>query len=476
MTTCKVETTSMELVPFSVINEYLKEKLLHPSRYGRSTYSFLKIFQHGLYFHFTKQKHKVIFNYLGFPLWFQEWIYWLKSKRNSSRANKKHTLKEYVILDPGRVIPDENQHWHSIYFDKISALIGKDRLTIINQREGTKNAADYTLKDLTLPLPSLDVAERILLKEIHDSLKFAAKSKQFEASEMRQIRSAMHIFFEEFRVYYNVLKNQPTKKLLFICHYHNEGLIAATKCLGIECIEFQHGLIASNDLYYVYHEQFASVIGKSFFPEKMLVYGPYWKRILENGCEYHSHQIFIAGDYLYRTNLEKAAVIPKENLILVCAQKNMHDDYTGYVRRLMEHLETHPDWHVIVKLHPLEKNKEAYYDLTALGVEIRDIETPLDTLLGRAKIQISIYSTTFYDALGFNVCNYSLQNYGSMSDYAADMIAEAVALPLDVHENPVSKYLSEPQDVQSYAQRSEVYSSFNPTIVAEAIGLHQVDN
>jgi len=466
----------MELVPFSVINEYLKEKLLHPSRYSRSTYSFLKIFQHGLYFNFTKQKHKVIFNYLGFPLWFQEFIYWLKSKRNASNANKKHTLKEYVILDPGRVIPDENQHWHSIYFDKIAELIGKDRLTIINQREASKNTADFRLKDLTHPHPALDVAERTLLKEINDSLKFARQSKQFDASEMSQIRSAMHIFFEEFRVYYNVLKNQPTKKLLFICHYHNEGLIAATKCLGIECIEFQHGLIASNDLYYVYHEQFASVIGKSFFPEKILVYGPYWKRILENGCEYHSHQIFIAGDYLYRTNQNEAAAIQKENLILVCAQKNMHDDYTGYVRRLMEHLKTHPDWRVIVKLHPLEKNKEAYYELTSLGAEIRDIETPLDTLLGRAKIQISIYSTTFYDALGFNVCNFSLQNYGSMSDYAADMIAEAVALPLDVHENPVTKYLSEEQDVQSYALRSEVYSPFNPSIVAEAIGLHQVDN
>jgi hypothetical protein len=111
-----------------------------------------------------------------------------------------------------------------------------------------------------------------------------------------------------------------------------------------------------------------------------------------------------------------------------------------------------------------------------LGVEIRDIETPLDTLLSKAKIQISIYSTTFYDALGFNVCNYSLQNYGSMSDYAADMIAEAVALPLDIQENPVTKYLNETQESQAYASRSEVYSPFNSSIVASAIGLHQVNN
>jgi hypothetical protein len=93
-----------------------------------------------------------------------------------------------------------------------------------------------------------------------------------------------------------------------------------------------------------------------------------------------------------------------------------------------------------------------------------------------AKIQISIYSTTFYDALGFDVCNFSLQNYGSMSDYAADMIAESVALPLLIHENPIHKFLEKQEASSPLAPREEVYCPFNPSVVAEAIGLHQVDN
>ena len=466
----------MELVPFSVINEYLKEKLLHTSRYCTTSYSFLKIFQHGLYFHFTKQRHNVIFNYLRFPLWFQVFVYWLKSKRRDSSKRARHILKEYVILDPGRVVPGHDNQWHSIYFDKIAGIIGEEKLTIINQREGTHNKADYILKGLMGILPPIDQKEKGLLKEINESLHFAKNSKQFSTAELHQIRSAMHIFFEEFRVYYNLLKNQPTKKILFICHYHNEGLIAAARLLEIESIELQHGLIASNDLYYVYHEQFTSVIGKSFFPEKILVYGPYWKRILENGCEYHSHQIFVAGDYLYRSKQQESISVEKENLILVCAQKNMHDDYTGYVKELMAQLTGYSNWTVIVKLHPLEKNKGAYYELKELGVEIRDIETPLDTLLAKAKIQISIYSTTFYDALGFDVCNFSLQDYGSMSDYAADMISESVALPLFIHENPIEKFLSMKQSMISLAPREEVYSLFDKKAVAMAIELEEVDN
>jgi hypothetical protein len=466
----------MELIPFSIINEYLKQKLLHPSRYSSSSYSFLKIFQHGLYFHFTKQHHKVIFNYLRFPIRFQVFIYWLKSKRRDSSKRAKHILKEFVILDPGRVVPGHDNQWHSIYFDKIARIIGEEKLTIINQREGTRNNADYILRGLVGVLPSIDEKEKSLLKEINQSLQLANNSKQFSKAELRQIRSALHIFFEEFRVYYNLLKDQPTKKLLFICHYHNEGLIAAARILGIESIELQHGLIASNDLYYVYHEQFASVIGKSFFPEKIVVYGPYWKRILENGCEFHSHQIFVAGDYLYRSERTDSNSTEKENLLLVCAQKNMHDDYTSYVRELMVHMSAHSDWKVIVKLHPLEKNKEAYYVLQELGVEIRDIETPLDVLMAKAKIQISIYSTTFYDALGFGVCNFSLQNYGSMSDYAADMIAESVAHPIFIHENPVEKFLSLNNMMNPLASREEVYSLFDKKALVSAIGLNKVDN
>lgn len=465
----------MEHVPFSIINEYLKVKLSHPSRYGRPKYSFLKIFQHGLYFHFTKQRKKIIFNYLKFPLRLQQFIYWLKSKFYAAPKTKAQ-LKEYVILFPNRVIKGDDGHWRSIYFDRIVELIGPDRVTTINQVATSVIKADYTLKELAGAFPPLDKKEYELLRELNSTLYAARKSKQFNGSELKQIRSAMHIFFEEFRLFYSILKEQPTRKLLFVCHYHNEGMLAAAQALGIESIEFQHGLIATNDLYYVYHEQFASVIGRAFFPEKILVYGPYWKRILENGCEFHTHQIYVAGDYLYRQPDSKMNAIKKENVVLVCAQKNLHDDYISYVEILLTFMHKHPDWRVIIKLHPQERNKEAYYALSSKGVEIRDVEIPLDMLLKNCKIQISIYSTTFYDALGMDVCNFSLQNFGTMSDYAKSMIAEAVAFPLFENEDPIEKYLSIYTGNNRLTEREEVYGSFNPTLIKKAIELDEVNN
>jgi multimeric flavodoxin WrbA len=314
-------------------------------------------------------------------------------------------------------------------------------------------------------MPYPDSEERKLLKEIIGSLKNAKQLKQFTPYEMKQLSSAMHIFFEEFRFYYHLFKGQKTKTLLFICHYHSEGLIAALKILGIKCIEVQHGLIATNDLYYVYHEQFSSAIGKALFPDKILTYGPYWKRILGMGCEFRTSQILVAGDYLYRLKESKIEKPEKENIVLVCAQKTLHTDYVNYGKKLAEHLKKHPEWRAILKLHPLEKNKQAYEELRQYGIEIVDVEVPLDILLAQCKIQISIYSTTFYDALGFDMVNFSLQDFGSMSDYASDMIQEGVAAPIMANEDPIDKYLHTLNSGQMLLAREEVYAPFNPELI-----------
>ncbi len=458
----------MELVPFSVINQYHKERLIHPSRYSGNDYSFLKIFQHGLSFALTKQNQKLIKNYLVFPYPIQLVIYFLKSVIRR-KAQPSWPLKEYVILDPGRVVMGQDKQWHSIYFDKIAKVIGAEKLSRINMKANAGIPCDYEIDQFEGELPMLDDNERFMLKEILQTLHAAKKSNQFSKDELKQVRSAMHIFYEDFRFYYNLFKGQPTKCLLFICHYHNEGLIAALKMLKILCVEVQHGLIASNDLYYVYPEQFAGVMGRALFPDKILVYGPYWKRILEMGCEFRSFQINVAGDYLYRlSDLSKQQHV-KENIVLICAQKNLHEDYVRYGKQLSEHIKKHPEWKAIIKLHPLERNKAAYEELKSFGVEIVDVETPLDELLSKSKIQISIYSTTFYDAFGFDVVNFSLQDFGTMSDYASDMISEGVAVPLSADEDPIEKFKAMKDADYTPLPREDVYADYNEGLIRDAI-------
>jgi len=289
---------------FSEINIYTKEKLAHASRYTEKEFSFLKIYQHALRFTLFGQQQKLIRNYFQFPYRFQLFVYWLKSR---SLTNKRiqPKLKEYVIIDPGRAVLGDDKAWHSIYFDSLTELIGREKLSIICVANETSVPCDLKSSSLIGKLPSLDSTEKKLLKEMNSSVRKAVSSKQFTSLELNHIRSEMHLFFESFRQYYNLFKQQKIQHVIFVCHYQREGLIAAMKTLGIKNTEIQHGLIASNDLYYVYDEQFSEVMGKALISDRIVVYGPYWKRVLENGCEFRSRDIHIIqkSRYSYRWRL-----------------------------------------------------------------------------------------------------------------------------------------------------------------------------
>ena len=124
--------------------------------------------------------------------------------------------------------------------------------------------------------------------------------------------------------------------------------------------------------------------------------------------------------------------------------------------------EKHPDWIVQVKLHPLEKKADLYYALEHPQLDIRWNESDLSTLLREAKIQISVYSTTLYDALGFDVLNLSIQNYTAYKDYAAEMIDMKIAFPLDFDADPIA--LLDEFHITELTPRERVYSTFDPNV------------
>jgi hypothetical protein len=63
------------------------------------------------------------------------------------------------------------------------------------------------------------------------------------------------------------------------------------------------------------------------------------------------------------------------------------------------------------------------------------------------------------------VVNFSLQNYGTHSDYAADMLSENVALPLAIEEDPIERYHKEIASPTPLLRREEVYPPFDAATV-----------
>jgi hypothetical protein len=457
----------VKYLPFSVLNAAVKGKLANTAVFQSDNWSFLKIFEHAITYACLRNDNKLVNHRMSQPSWLLE-VRAIAKKWRDRRPVRMITTKSLILLDPTRLIQGEEGSYFSIYMDRWKNMLPPESCTIVQRKPDARIACNYTLADLPRTWGRFDSVERKMLSEIQMVYHQAAKSQSFDAYEMEHIGSALFIFWEDFRFYHRWLKGTNAKKLLFICHYHNEGLIAACSVNNIQCIELQHGLISCNDLYYVYDRQFVAVTANAMFPDILCVYGEYWRQVVLKGVEFRPAQVVVAGDYLYRKPSNTEGVVAKENLILVCAQKLMHEDYLHYASQLHGYVRAYPDWKVVVKMHPLEPRKEAYQVVKDWGFELVDIEVSLDDLLRRAKIQISIYSTTFFDAIGFDVVNFSIQNFGTSSDYAAEIVRESVAISLSIDENPIDKYMKE-KDRLRMMSRQEIYGAFNKELAQQLL-------
>jgi hypothetical protein len=152
-------------------------------------------------------------------------------------------------------------------------------------------------------------------------------------------------------------------------------------------------------------------------------------------------KISVKGDFRWVNQRIEQSV--KRNVIVVATQKNMFAEYSRLIMRLDELLKNYADWSCEVKLHPLENNAEAYAQLPlSEKVKILPIETSIQEVLASCKIQISIYSTTFYDALGQDVFNFAWTDSGVSSDYVSEVISESIAVPIELKEDIVEKFLN----------------------------------
>jgi hypothetical protein len=299
------------------------------------------------------------------------------------------------------------------------------------------------------------------LKDVLGKLK---KSNVLSKIEFQYVESSFYVFFNSFSRWQSMLAVAAPRALVGITHYHNEGCLAAAKMLGIKTIELQHGLISKHDLYYVYPSKYRNALEKGMFPNEIWLFGNFWKRVLESGAESEFMKPVVVGNFTTDSNV-KTTEVQKENRVLLCAQKNLTEPYVKWIRFMRDEvLPKHPEWKLIVKLHPLETEAEKYMAESNGSVEVLPILTSLNEQLQRAKIQVSIYSTTFFDALGMNVKNYSLNSLGYSIDYASEMIELNVAETLAEFEDVIQKFEGNP-NVSDNLTREDVFSSFQPRMM-----------
>ena len=449
-------------IDFNIIQNEFEQRFPDEKLFEGKTFSYLKLVQHGFSYSISHAQNKLL-KKSPFRSWF---LFKLKSEIRSylrRELNFSPPKSKSVLFIEGR--------------RKIKLISGQEVSPITHRIRGAlssgdyswwdtfgifENEADFSLKNLSNWIPPTNKIQFEIFKELRDVLEKIKKSGKLSKIEFRYIEGSFIVFFESFRRWYSLLEMAKPQTAVFIMHYHNEGFLAASKLLDIKTIELQHGLISKLDLYYVYPNKYRAALSKGIFPNEIWLFGDFWKKVFEKGAESEFVKPVIVGDYTQNDSITVDSQM-KENRILLCAQKNLSHPYIEWIRFMKrEVLPFHPEWKLAVKMHPLESNTEAYILEKSESVEILPIDSSLHIELQKARIQVSIYSTTFYNSLGFKVKNYALVDCGYSSDYAQEMVEMKLAEPLKVFENVISKFEKNPT-VYDDLTYEDVFKPFRPS-------------
>jgi hypothetical protein len=348
----------------------------------------------------------------------------------------------YLFFDIGRLALNELNEEVSYYFDKIAKTLKQSNCFTIFQGKQTLPYGASINEFLALSYESLSKDEEILFSDLRASYQKIEKAQKFDRVELDNIGVAITLFFNMYRVWQRILSKTKFKACFFDQHYHREGFILALKRAGIKSIELQHGLIAEEDIFYIFPKTVSTVAHKAMFPDRLLTYGTYWSDLLNRGHEFTKDQIDVIGQYqainLIVSNDDEVKInqfSSGKKIILVTTQTFLHSYFIEYVHWLSKDLLSRKSACVIViKLHPSERIGD-YASLTNLE-NVLVINCNTEYLLSKCDFHVSIYSTTLYDALKYKCMNFSL-NVEQCNDYVEKFIKDGISNLLELDQNPI---------------------------------------
>lgn len=181
-----------------------------------------------------------------------------------------------------------------------------------------------------------------------------------------------------------------------------------------ESIELQHGIITTYHPGYMYPD-FVKNCKTDFFRRTLLVYGEKTKKQLTENSVFAPEQIQVIGNP--RIKMYKKSFVARETdrkLLLFASQPyeqdgvatGYYDTVIGYLKKVQKLLEEDPEWkdyRLGIKLHPRENNGVAeLYEKALPGVRVYDNASQLYTLLAESFVQLTVSSTSLYEAAEFD--------------------------------------------------------------------------
>ena len=310
--------------------------------------------------------------------------------------------------------------WKDIYFDDLLKEIGncykievqsnskffyrrKAALIPVAMTTAAIDLISSILSRLFCPSSISQVADRIAA-DLQDETDLLFLNSQI-------IKIILGNFYWSKRIYKWLLMRIRPEFLLF----EDTGsffICAAAKELGIKTIEFQHGIFTRN------HPDALPGLALPYkstliVPDKLFLYGDFWKRELEfNG--FYDNELCVIGSTQIERYRKIRATYKKKYIgdtacyIVITTQGFAIKQLIDFIYQFLDLAEGKLNYELYIKLHPVYDCDKSAYDVAfASNQKVKIIEGPDEPstfdLLTRSDLHISISSACHYDALGLGV-------------------------------------------------------------------------
>lgn len=307
---------------------------------------------------------------------------------------------------------------------------------------------------------------RHIASQIYQDIK--QELEGFPIAEKDIQRSLLRFYWSKRFYKYLLAKIQP--KITLSADTGEFAYWAASQELGIPAVEFQHGVF-SHTHPNALNSRMTSYRQYLIVPNKIFLYGEYWKRQLNKNEFYQSELVSVGSPRIdryriLRNNLLNTTVRNEKITILLTSQGLDRENLIAFMRDFVELATSKLQYILYIKLHPAEKEKVPYTRAFIENPHVKILfgfESPSTfDLLVKADLHVSIASASHYDSLGLYVPTAVLPLAGhelvqNLLDaghaYALQTPQDLVNLVLNIHDykvtQEISHYYYEPNAVQN---------------------------
>ena len=285
---------------------------------------------------------------------------------------------------------------------------GSDSWGYVSHSMGPRHVYEDPIKAL-LHLKKYFLKKSTPVKQAAQKIIVLLKSSKIplQDSDLEHVVFDVIAHFEAQRqVYRQYIKNTGAQAVLVVDALSFPGKIAATRELGIPIFDFQHGFIGRSHPSYFFPESWLKYKPNIPCPDKLLVWGQLWKKMLLDGGFWKSEEISIVGSAdmdKFRPKRSHATKNTVNKLSLLFTSQWTYREEAIYFWKQFLTTPLPFDYELIIKLHPSESGYQNKYkellNLSSAQCKIIFDEKNTLSLILRSDISISYNSTTLVESL-----------------------------------------------------------------------------